>query len=49
MVEARLGSTEQARALYRDVTAWVEEHEPNDKDFARWRAEAEEVLGIKND
>ena len=48
MAKQRLGQKD-AREWYDKAVAWMEEHEPNDDEFKRFRAEAEEVLGIKND
>jgi uncharacterized protein HemY len=43
----QLGEKGKARQGYSEATAWMDEHKPEDEELKRFRAEAEEVLGIK--
>jgi tetratricopeptide (TPR) repeat protein len=48
MAHARLGHPKAiARSFYDKAVAWMEEHKPDDEELKRFRAEAEEVLGIE--
>jgi tetratricopeptide (TPR) repeat protein len=46
MVHSKLGHKEEARRWFDRAVAWTEEHKPDDKEFERFRGEAEEVLEI---
>jgi len=47
MAEWHVGDKEKARAWYEKAVEWMAKHKPDDKELKRFRAEAEEVLGIK--
>ena len=42
----RLGNRDDARQWYDKAVAWMEKNKPNDEELKRFRAEAEELLGI---
>jgi hypothetical protein len=46
MAKQKLGQVD-ARAWFDKAVAWMEEKQPEDPDLRRFRAEAEEVLGIE--
>jgi tetratricopeptide (TPR) repeat protein len=46
MASWQLGDKDQARQWYAKAVSWMEEHRPKDEELARFRAEAEELLGI---
>jgi tetratricopeptide (TPR) repeat protein len=48
MAHARLGHNEEAKKLYDDATAWMDEHRPDDEHAAYLRTEAGRVLGISD-
>ncbi len=37
----------EVRKWYAQAVAWAEKHKPDDEELLRFRAEAEEVLGIE--
>ena len=43
MAEWRLGNKETARDWFRKAVEWMEKHGPQNKELARFRAEAEEL------
>jgi Flp pilus assembly protein TadD len=47
MAHWRLGDQEQARTWYCQAVAWMEKERPMDETLVRFRAETEELLGIK--
>ena len=48
MAHWQLGQKENARRVYDKAVAWMASHRPDDEELKRFRAEAEEVLGIKD-
>jgi hypothetical protein len=44
MAHARLGSLAEARRWYDRAVRWMEQHQPDDLELRRFRAEAEELL-----
>jgi tetratricopeptide (TPR) repeat protein len=44
----RLGDREQARAWYDKAVAWMDKNKPEDGELKRYRAEAAELLGVKD-
>jgi hypothetical protein len=46
IAHARLGHPEQARKYYARAVEWTQAFKPNNDELRRFRAEAEEVLGI---
>jgi superkiller protein 3 len=46
MAHWQLGDKDQARQWYAKAVSWMEEHQPKDEALARFRAEAEELLGM---
>ncbi len=40
---------QDAREWYDKAVAWMDKNKPDDEELKRFRAEAEEVLGIKKD
>jgi tetratricopeptide (TPR) repeat protein len=46
MVRWKVGEKQQARKEYEQAVQWMDKTHPNDKDLRRFRAEAEELLGI---
>ena len=48
MAHAHLGNAAKAREWYARATVWMEQHLPDDKLLNRFRAEAEDVLGMKD-
>jgi superkiller protein 3 len=47
MAHRRLGEKEQAREWYDRAVGWMDKHAPNDADLRRFRAEAAELLELK--
>jgi serine/threonine protein kinase/Flp pilus assembly protein TadD len=47
MAHAQLGETEKAKRHYQQAVQWMQDHEPNDPQLLRFRAEAEALLGLK--
>ena len=45
----QLGEKVEARIFYDQAVMWMEKHVPQNEELRRFRAEAEEVLGIKKD
>src|SRR5262249_4505609 len=43
----KLGEKEKAREWYDRAAEWTDKHAPNNKDYPRFRAEAAELLGLK--
>jgi tetratricopeptide (TPR) repeat protein len=48
MAHWRLGAREQARTWYDKAVAWMDKRNPQNEDLKRFRAEAAELLGVKN-
>jgi tetratricopeptide (TPR) repeat protein len=48
MAHWQLGHKAEARKWYDKAVQWTQEHSPNDQALLRFRAEAEELLGIKD-
>jgi uncharacterized protein HemY len=46
MAHWQLNEKDKARAWYDRAVAWMDKHEPNDKDLKRFRAEATALLGL---
>ncbi|MHC4974429.1 MAG: tetratricopeptide repeat protein [Planctomycetota bacterium] len=46
MAKSKLGREQEARRAYEAAVTWMEEHEPANPQLKRFRAEAEEVLGL---
>jgi serine/threonine protein kinase/Flp pilus assembly protein TadD len=46
MAHWQLGQKDQARQCYQQAAAWMEKNRPWDKELGRFRAEAEELMGI---
>jgi tetratricopeptide (TPR) repeat protein len=46
MVHWRLDRKDEARQWYNKAVAWMEKHQPKNEELRRFRAEAEELLGI---
>ena len=47
MAHHKLGNHPQARQWYDKAAAWMDKNQPPDEDYGRFRAEAAELLGIK--
>jgi tetratricopeptide (TPR) repeat protein len=47
MTHWQLGSKEEAREWYREAVQWMEKYQPKDEELRRFRAEAEQLLGVK--
>jgi serine/threonine protein kinase len=47
MAESQLGHQTEARQWYDRAVAWMSKHQPKNEELLRFRAEAEELLGIK--
>jgi len=47
MAHFQLQHTEEARQEFAKAVAWMDKHQPQDQDLRRFRAEAAELLGIK--
>jgi tetratricopeptide (TPR) repeat protein len=43
----QLGEREECRRCYRQAVAWMEKNQPSNEELRRFRAEAEELLGIR--
>jgi serine/threonine protein kinase/Tfp pilus assembly protein PilF len=48
MVHCRLGEKEQARKMYEEAVQWMAKKQRTDEELRRFRAEAEELLGISH-
>jgi tetratricopeptide (TPR) repeat protein len=48
MAHWRLGDREQARTWYDKAVAWMDKHMPDNDELKRFRAEAAELLGVKD-
>lgn len=48
MAHWKMGQKEEARTSNDQAVQWMENHRPNDEELRRFRAEAAELLGIKN-
>jgi tetratricopeptide (TPR) repeat protein len=48
MAHWRLGDREQARTWYDKAVTWMDKHNPEDEELIRFRAEAAELLGVKD-
>ncbi len=48
MAQWNLGEKEEARKWYDQAVEWMETKQPDDKELARFRAEAAELLGISD-
>ena len=48
MAKHKLGQKD-AREWYDKAVVWMDKHRADDKELKRFRAEAEEVLGVKKD
>jgi tetratricopeptide (TPR) repeat protein len=48
MAHWELGNKDEARQWYDRAVAWMEKNRPKDEELRRFRAEAEELLGIEN-
>lgn len=46
MTHWQLGEKQQAREWYDKAVEWMEKNKPNDEELLRFRAEAEELLGL---
>jgi tetratricopeptide (TPR) repeat protein len=49
MAHSRLGSLAEARRWYGRAVRWMEQHQPDDLELRRFRAEAARLLGIKEE
>jgi hypothetical protein len=47
MAHWRLGNRDEARRRYDQAVAWMEKHQPKNDELLRFRAEAEELLKLK--
>jgi serine/threonine protein kinase/tetratricopeptide (TPR) repeat protein len=47
MARWQLGDKKDARKWYDQAVQWMEKNQPKDEELARFRAEAEELLGVK--
>jgi eukaryotic-like serine/threonine-protein kinase len=47
MSHGKLGDKDQARKWYDKAVAWLDKNKPKDAELTRFRAEAEQLLGIK--
>ena len=47
MIHGRLGEKEQARKWYDQAVQWMEKNDPDDGGLKSMRAEAAELLGVK--
>ena len=47
MAHWQLGEKDEARKWYDQAVQWMEKNQPQDEELRRFRAEAEELLGIK--
>jgi tetratricopeptide (TPR) repeat protein len=47
MVHWQRGNKEEARRWYQKAVDWMQKHRPGDPDWRRFRAEAAELLGMK--
>jgi tetratricopeptide (TPR) repeat protein/serine/threonine protein kinase len=47
MAHWQLGNKEEARTRFEKAVAWMEKNKPSDEELRRFRAEAEELLGVK--
>jgi len=49
MAHWQLGQEDEARQSYQKAAKWMEQNDPEDNDLRRFRTEAAELLGIKNE
>jgi tetratricopeptide (TPR) repeat protein len=49
MAHWQLGKKEKARRLYDQAVEWMDKNQPKNAELIRFRAEAAELLGVKND
>jgi serine/threonine protein kinase/tetratricopeptide (TPR) repeat protein len=49
MAHARLGNSAEARRWYDRAVRWMEQYQPEDMELRRFRAEAEELLGVREE
>ena len=49
MAHARLGNGAEARRWYDRAVRWMEQYQPGDMELCRFRAEAEELLKVKQE
>ena len=47
MAHWRLGAKDKAREWYDRAVRWMDDNQPKDEELRRFRAEAEDVLGLK--
>jgi tetratricopeptide (TPR) repeat protein len=47
MAHEQLGEQEKARQCYQQAVQWMQDHQPKNPELLRFRAEAEELLGVK--
>jgi hypothetical protein len=47
MAQWHQGNQEEARKLYDQAVAWMDQNQPENKELLRFRAEAEALLGVK--
>ena len=47
MAHWKLGEKEKARELYDQAAQWMDKNQPKNEEFRRFRAEAEELMGIE--
>jgi tetratricopeptide (TPR) repeat protein len=48
MAQWQLGEKEKARSWFDQAVQWMDNHQPNDEELRRFRAEAAGLLGIKD-
>ncbi|HUE74171.1 MAG TPA: protein kinase [Pirellulaceae bacterium] len=48
MAHWQLGEKDKAREWYDKAVQWMDKHQPNDEELRRFRAEAAELLGVKD-
>lgn len=48
-VPYQLGNKEESRKWYDKAVEWMDKNDPHDDELKRFRAEAAEVLGIKEE
>jgi hypothetical protein len=47
MAHWQLGEKDQARRWYDKAVQWMDQNKPKDEELRRFRAEAEELLGLR--
>jgi tetratricopeptide (TPR) repeat protein len=47
MAHWRLGDQEHARKLYEQAVRWMDANKPKDEELKRFRAETEELMGLR--